>query len=76
MDSSTSPTEVYVRLLNEGTEVFRPTQALDLGGGLFKLMAGPGYDLEDEEWEILPNTTVRVEMHHGASGDFLLAVMP
>jgi len=43
---------VYVRLLNEGTAVFRPTEALELGGGLFKLVATSDYDPEDEQWEI------------------------
>ena len=76
MDSSTKTIEVYVRLLNEGSEVFRPTHATQLREGLFRLMATPDYDPEDEEWEILPDATIRIEMHHGASGDFLLAARP
>ena len=68
--------ELHVRLLNEGTEVFRPTRALKLGGGLFKLVASPDYDSEDETWEHLPGATVRVEFHRGSSGDFPIAVKP
>jgi hypothetical protein len=68
--------ELHVRLLNEGTEVFRPTRALKLGGGLFKLVATPDYDPGDEMWEILPGTTVRVELYRGMHGDFPLAVRP
>jgi hypothetical protein len=41
--------EVYVRLLNEGTEVMRPTQATDLNNGGFRLAATPDYDPTDEE---------------------------
>lgn len=67
---------VYVRLLNEGTEVFRPTLATELGGGLFRLIATPDYDPEDEEWEILPGETIRIELHHGRDGDFSIAVKP
>jgi hypothetical protein len=65
---------LYVRLLNEGTEVFRPTQAFEVGGGLFRLIAAPDYNPEDEEWELLPGETVRVAVHHGANGDFPVAV--
>jgi len=74
MTFSRSFIELHVRLLNEGTEVFRPTRALKLGGGLFKLVAAPGYDSGGETWEFLPGTTVRVEFHHGSRGDFPLAV--
>lgn len=68
--------ELHVRLLNDGTEAFRPTRGLKLGGGLFKLVASPDYDPNDETWEYLPGTTVRVVLHHGLSGDFPLAVKP
>jgi hypothetical protein len=68
--------ELHVRLLNDGTEVFRPTRALKLGGGLFKLIASADYDPNHETWEHLPGATVRVVLHHGYRGDFPLAVKP
>jgi hypothetical protein len=76
MTFSRSFIELYVRLLNEGPEAFRPTRALKLGGGLFKLVASSDYDPGDESWELAPGSTVRVEMHHGANGNFPLAVKP
>jgi hypothetical protein len=76
MTFSRSFIELHVRLLNEGTEVFRQTRALKLGGGLFKLVAAPDYNPDDEMWELLPGATVRVELHHGLNGDFPLAVKP
>jgi hypothetical protein len=66
--------ELHVRLLNEGNEVFRPTRALKLGGGLFKLVASPDYDPGQERWELLPGATVRVELYRGTKGDFPVAV--
>jgi hypothetical protein len=67
--------ELHVRLLNERTtEVFRPTRALKLGGGLFKLVASPDYDSVGEAWEFLPGATVRVAFHHGSTGDFPVAI--
>jgi hypothetical protein len=76
MSFSRSFIELHVRLLTEGTEVFRPTRALKLGGGLFKLVASPDYDPDLEIWEHLPGATVRAELHHGVRGDFPLAVRP
>ncbi len=52
---------VYVQLLNEGTPAWRPTRALLLENGLYELLSTPSYDLDDEEWEFLPNTVVRCE---------------
>ena len=74
MDSATI--SLYVRLLNEGTEAFRPTHASELGGGLFKLLPTPNYDPDDKEWEFLPGEMVRVEILPGPTGDFALAVKP
>ena len=76
MTFSRSFIELYVRLLNEGTEAFRPTRALKLGGGLFRLVASPDYDPAHETWEHAPGATVGVERHHGVSGHFPLAVAP
>jgi hypothetical protein len=39
---------VYVRLLDEGTDVIRPATAVSLGNDLYQLLATPGYDPEDE----------------------------
>jgi hypothetical protein len=68
--------DLYVRLLNEGTEVFRPTSASELGGGLFCLIATPDYDPDLEEWEILPGEMVRIESRQGPKGEFAFAVRP
>jgi len=51
---STNKVKIYVRLIDEGTEVSRPTEALDLGNGLLELLATPDYDSEDETWEFSP----------------------
>jgi hypothetical protein len=51
---------VYVRLLDEGTEVFRPTEANALEDGTFVLLPSPGYGAADEQWEFTPGSVVRV----------------
>ena len=68
--------EIYVRLLEEGTNVCRPTQALDLGNGLFKMQATSDYDPNNETWEFIPGSEVRGEVRSSESGSYLLAVKP
>jgi len=60
-DSSTDPMIVYVRLLDEGTEVFRPTKGEVLGHGRVRLLATDDYDATDEHWEFLPGAIVFCE---------------
>ena len=71
---ATNKVKIYVRLIDEGTEVSRPTEALDLGNGLLELLAIPDYDSEDETWEFPPGSVVRCEKREGSSGEYLLAV--
>jgi hypothetical protein len=71
---ATNKVKIYVRLIDEGTEVSRPTEALDLGNGLLELLPTPDYDSEDEAWEFRPGSVVRCEKRHGSSGEYLLAV--
>ncbi len=52
---------VYVRLLNEGTDVFRPVSSVRYLGKLFRLLKPEDYDAEDEQWEFLPDSIVRCD---------------
>lgn len=47
---------VYVRLLDEGTDVWRPTALPD---GIFQLAEPDGYDFEAEIWEFPPRAKVK-----------------
>jgi hypothetical protein len=53
--------EIYVRLLNEGTDVSRPTKGIVLSNGLFKLLPTDSYDPDDEHWEFVPGAIVRAK---------------
>ena len=48
--------KIFVYLLGEGTDVWRPTDAVSIGDGLFKILPTPGYDTEDEVWEFPPGS--------------------
>ena len=73
LDTNTERTKIFVRLLGEGTEVSRPTEALVLGDGLFKILPIPNYDPEDEVWEFPPGSVVRCKTLRDHSGEYLLA---
>jgi hypothetical protein len=72
--SNIQPIIVYVKLLDEGTVVYRPAKAEPVGYGELRLLAPPGYDPEDEHWEFPPGTIVRCETRKLAGSDALVAV--
>ena len=67
---------IYVRLFDEGTDVYRPTTALVLGNGLFRIEATPGYSPKTEKWEFVPGSDVRAAIRRSESGDYSIAVKP
>jgi hypothetical protein len=52
---------IYITLLDEGSPTMRPTTAIALGNGLYRMMSIPNYDSEDEAWKFLPGSTVRLK---------------
>ena len=72
--SSTDMTRVYVRLLGEGTVVFRPAPATPMGPDTVKLLAPDDYDPEDEDWEFKPGSLVRVEPRTLSGDEVYVAV--
>ena len=59
---------IYVRLLEEGTDVWRPVPATALPDGTFKLSVPAGYDPEAEVWEFPPNARVKCAARRFADG--------
>jgi len=57
--SSTDAVEIYIPLLNEGTDVLRPTTGLVLGPNIVQVLATTDYDPAIEEWEFPPGSRVR-----------------
>ncbi len=65
-------TEIYVALLDEGTDVWRPVQATELTNGVFRI--APTKPPNDEVWEFEPGATVRCERRHLSGGSALVAI--
>lgn len=51
---------IYVELLDEGTDVARPTTGRHVKNDVYELLASPNYDPEIETWEFIPGTKVHV----------------
>lgn len=66
---------IYIRLLGEGTEVFRPVSAFNVGECIYVISDLETSDQDDEIWEFEPGTTVAVEPRIlSPGGEVLVAV--
>jgi hypothetical protein len=52
--------EIYVKLLNEGTEVYRPVLAKRISESVYLIPDTAAYDADDETWEYPPGSHVQV----------------
>ncbi|CAN0440292.1 unnamed protein product [Phaeothamnion confervicola] len=66
--------EIYIMLLGDEEGTLRPTQAITLSNGLYKILPTSNYDPEDEIWEFLPGSIVKCEKRTYRGNDYLLAV--
>ncbi len=64
---------IYVPLLDEGTEVWRPVAAEELPNGVFRIVAGRP-DWNDERWEFPPGAVVCCEQRELSGESALVAV--
>jgi hypothetical protein len=64
---------VYIPLIDEGTEVMRPTFGVSLGGGTYRVLATPAYDPDDEHWKFPPGSVVRCTREMREGSEVLLA---
>jgi hypothetical protein len=67
-------TTVYVKLLGEGTDTWRPVPAEQLGQRRYRMLSTHNYDPEDEAWEFLPGTVAICEPRQLSDGVYLVAI--
>lgn len=65
-------TQIYVALLDEGVDVWRPVRAKRLGGNTF-LIVDESYDRETESWQFEPGEKVVCEEIASHEGTILAA---
>lgn len=67
---------IYVRLKNQRREAWRPTKAMQVGDGLFRLLPITDCEDQDEQWEFSPGSVVGCETKVDVSGKYLRAIKP
>ena len=71
--SSTSVVEIFIPLLNEGTDVLRPSKGLVCGQNEVQVLATSDYDPAVEEWEFPPGTKVKCFLETRGGRELLVA---
>jgi hypothetical protein len=66
-------TKIYIQLLDEGTTVYRPTQAVSMGNATFLVLPTSDYDPDDEVWEFLPGSLVACDKEIKGGEEILIA---
>ena len=65
--------EIFISLLDEGIDVWRPTQAKLVGPQEFLVLPTPNYNPETEHWEFPPGSVVECVLEHRDDGDIMVA---
>lgn len=60
-DCHSAMKNIFIRLMDEGTDVFRPVFATKISDNVYEIDQSNSYDQEDEVWEFSPGTIVKVE---------------
>lgn len=70
----TEMSTIYIRLLNEGTIVYRPVEATYIGKSHYRLREDIQYDSSDEEWEFPPGTIVECKPETHGDKEIFVAI--
>ena len=68
----TSVVRIYIALLDEGVDVWRPVQAEHLSSNVYRILSQP-YDRTVEHWQFEPGDVVLCEMVESSNGRILAA---
>lgn len=69
----TNKSLIYIRLLDEGTNVYRPTQGVMIEDLIFKILPTDNYNPEDEHWQFTPGKIVRCKKELVEGNELLIA---
>jgi hypothetical protein len=65
---------IYVQLLDEGTQAYRPVKAEKISDSVYKISEQNIYDTDDEFWEFPPSSIVVCEKQKLSGGTVLVAL--
>ena len=60
--------EIYIKLLDEGVDCWRPVKAQKLGENKYKIIGTDHYDPDNEKWEFLPGDIVECQQKKLSGG--------
>ena len=66
--------KIYIKLLDEGTIVYKPIPSIEIESNIYKVQGHELYDMEDEIWEFPPDTYVLVEERYFSGEKVLVAI--
>ncbi len=72
-DNNTDNPTIHVKLLDEGTDVWRPVGAIPLGSGHYRIIS-ENSSPQDERWEFTAGDIVVCEKRRLSGGECLVAV--
>lgn len=71
---ATNSITIYIKLLDEGVDVYRPVDAICLSDGCYQLKGFDIFDPEDEHWEYLPGNVVKATTKEFNGKSILIAI--
>ena len=74
MSENNPSVRIFVKLLNEGTDVWRPVEAVRIDEDVYQINRSNPYDPQDETWEFMPGTMVKCEMKNLGQGQQMVAI--
>jgi hypothetical protein len=74
LDTNKNSITIYVKLLDEGTDVYRPVKASIVNSDHYKLDCPDIYDPDDEHWEFPPGSCVIAITKQLTHGSCLVAI--
>jgi hypothetical protein len=69
----TSTDTIYIPLLHEGIEVYRPTAGLRLRENIYQVLPTEHYGSDDECWQFVPGSVVECAMEFRNGQEILIA---
>lgn len=65
--------EILVRLLNEGTDVYKKAKGLCINPRTFILLKPNDYDPDDEDWEYKPGSIIECVIEEHGGKEYMVA---
>jgi hypothetical protein len=67
--------QIYVALLDEGIDVWRPAPARRVAGDVYTILRPSDYDPDSETWQFPPGSTVVCSPRTTSGGETVLAAV-